>query len=293
MPLLVIVERGQQYTYQVNKDEFTIGRSDRADLVLADRFASRVHAVITTDGKHYYITDRGSANGTLLNKTRISSVPAKLRHGDQIRVAGTVIRFIDHDMDTGEYDMVAAPPSPMTDLARNTTIDMEAVRPDQIDGQGGGPDSVPTPAPSTINTRRVQYHHVFISHATPDDEYVNKLASDLQRHTGFTGWVDHRMSEPGADWISVVELALEHADVMIVVLSPHSVDSRYVRAEWNHFLNARKPIFPLKIAECRVPLFLRTLQVLDLTQQPPGVMQPFFEAVKHELNTLNQTQNQS
>lgn len=271
MPLLVIVEQGQQYTYRIEKQEFLIGRSERADLVLTDRLASRIHASITTDGTHYFVADRSSTNGTWLNKSLLDDVPTRLVHGDRVRVARTVLRFLDHAADTGEYDIVEVNGDPAPHSETHTPVNLRPMDPDAL-------------SENSIGTRRVPFQKVFISHATEDDEFVDQLAVDLQRNTGVAGWVDHKIIETG-DWTTLVELALERASVMIVVLSPAAVESPYVKAEWNHFLKSKKSIFPLRIEHCRIPLFLNTYQVLDLTQlTPDAALTRLFDAVKDALN---------
>lgn len=276
MPLLVVVESGQQYTYRIEKQEFLIGRSERADLVVTDRLASRIHASITTDGTHYFVADRNSTNGTWLNKALIDDVPTRLYHGDRVRIARTVLRFLDHEADTGEFEMVQIDDEPAYSGETHTPVNLQPLRPDH------------TPETS-IGTRRVPFHHVFISHATEDDAFVDQLAAELQQRTGSTGWVDHKIIETG-DWTNIVEMALERASVMIVVLSPHAIDSPYVKGEWNHFLKSKRPIFPLKIEDCRTPLFLNTYQVLDLTVlTPEEALKRLFVAVQDELNQINES----
>lgn len=53
------------------KNRITIGRSEENDVVLADQWVSRLHAVIQRRGARYYIEDH-SSNGTTLDKVRIT-----------------------------------------------------------------------------------------------------------------------------------------------------------------------------------------------------------------------------
>ncbi len=67
-----------------------MGRDNTCDLVLADRSVSRRHALIlgTTDAP--FIRDLGSANGTYLNRQRVTREVA-LEAGDRIQIGTTVL----------------------------------------------------------------------------------------------------------------------------------------------------------------------------------------------------------
>lgn len=72
----------------------TIGRSARNDLCVEDPFASRLHAEVRRRGDGYWISDLGSANGTMVNGVRVTS-PAPLRDRDLIRIGETEIEYAD------------------------------------------------------------------------------------------------------------------------------------------------------------------------------------------------------
>ena len=67
----------------------TIGRSPKADIVLEDERASRLHCGIRLIDDEYHVKDLASKNGTYLNDERIEADVLKV--GDKIRVGGTVI----------------------------------------------------------------------------------------------------------------------------------------------------------------------------------------------------------
>jgi len=72
----------------------TIGRSARNDLCVEDPFASRLHAEVRRKGDTYWISDLGSANGTMLNGTRLRN-PAQLNDRDQVRIGETEIEYTE------------------------------------------------------------------------------------------------------------------------------------------------------------------------------------------------------
>lgn len=70
----------------------TIGRSARNDLCVEDPFASRLHAEIRRRGDAFWISDLGSANGTLINGLRLTA-PVQLNDRDIVRIGETEIEY--------------------------------------------------------------------------------------------------------------------------------------------------------------------------------------------------------
>jgi pSer/pThr/pTyr-binding forkhead associated (FHA) protein len=68
-----------------------IGRGADADIQISDRKASRRHASILYSGSEFRIRDEGSANGTLLNGSKVTEYV--IRDGDELVVGETVMRF--------------------------------------------------------------------------------------------------------------------------------------------------------------------------------------------------------
>jgi hypothetical protein len=72
----------------------TIGRSGENDVILQAKTVSRDHAVLTYTEGRWYVEDRGSANGTFVNGSRLPfGVPHPLRHGDRIGLGAETLVF--------------------------------------------------------------------------------------------------------------------------------------------------------------------------------------------------------
>ncbi len=71
-------------------DVTVLGRSDEADLVLDDPYASDFHMRLVAQENAMMLHDLGSTNGTYVNGRRVT-VPTELRRGDNIQVGKTVI----------------------------------------------------------------------------------------------------------------------------------------------------------------------------------------------------------
>jgi CRP-like cAMP-binding protein len=100
---------------------------------------------------------------------------------------------------------------------------------------------------------------VFVSYARLDQAFVLRLVQDLRR-AGIDLWLDQREIGAGSWWTDAIEQALEDCTLMVLVLSPNSVDSRVVTDEWHYFLEESKPIVPVIFQPCRVPFRLRRIQ---------------------------------
>lgn len=81
--------------HEIKKFPFIIGKSGAdVDLKLDNAVVSRFHAVITYDGKKYYIEDMNSKNGTFVNGKRIEPYKkAKISDGDDVSFANLAYEF--------------------------------------------------------------------------------------------------------------------------------------------------------------------------------------------------------
>lgn len=107
---------------------------------------------------------------------------------------------------------------------------------------------------------------IFISHSSKDDRFVDNIRRDLHRR-GYRTWVDHHDIPTGELWDKVVDKALHDSDAMLLVLTPASMNSKEVDIEWREFRTLEKPIFPLRLQECPIPLLIRHLQYIDFSDE--------------------------
>mgnify|MGYP000972670911 CR=1 FL=1 len=69
----------------------TVGRSPDCDIFLDDVTVSRSHAIVTRDGTRFLLEDRGSLNGTFLNRRRIEI--GELEDGDELQIGKYRLTF--------------------------------------------------------------------------------------------------------------------------------------------------------------------------------------------------------
>jgi pSer/pThr/pTyr-binding forkhead associated (FHA) protein len=92
--LLLRKENGSTQTMRLEGDYWILGRDEGCDVTVEDPKASREHCEIYHKQKKYFITDKNSSNGTLLNYKKIT--PAKeypLKSGDQIQIGKILFIF--------------------------------------------------------------------------------------------------------------------------------------------------------------------------------------------------------
>lgn len=127
-------------------------------------------------------------------------------------------------------------------------------------------------------------YDVFISYARHDgSQLANRLAQDL-RAIGLHVFWDQDSIPAGANWEDTLDNALDSADTILVVLTPYSVASEEVTAEWRPMLSKGKAIIPLMHLPCEVPRRLSMRQYIDF-QNPSNYQVALAELVDAINNT--------
>lgn len=85
---------------------------------------------------------------------------------------------------------------------------------------------------------------VFLSYSRTDADFTARLAADL-RQMGVDCWLDVDRIAPGADWTDAIWTGLKACDVMLLTISPDSMQSQQVANEWKYYVTTNRPIIPL------------------------------------------------
>src|SRR6266566_6042748 len=103
---------------------------------------------------------------------------------------------------------------------------------------------------------------LFISYSRQDEEFVRKLATDLDQ-LGAEVWIDLDDIPAGMKWSTAIAQGLKEAEIMIVVISPTSMTSRNVEDEWQYFRDHDKPLMPVLWLPAEVHFQLSRIEFID------------------------------
>ncbi len=105
---------------------------------------------------------------------------------------------------------------------------------------------------------------IFISYSRKDTDFVRKLAGDLES-AGYDVWWDITDLRGGDDWVSMIPAAIAASQYVIVVLTPNSIESAWVRKEYTQALSLRKKIIPIMLVQCAIPFSLNTINFVNFS----------------------------
>src|SRR5262245_23698983 len=108
---------------------------------------------------------------------------------------------------------------------------------------------------------------VFISYSSKDRKQAQCIA-ELLIEGHHQVWFDEWSIDPGESIPIKIQSGIEDADFVVVLLSQHAVESRWVEREWMmaywDSINANHVrLIPVLLSLCRLPKFLETIKYID------------------------------
>lgn len=113
---------------------------------------------------------------------------------------------------------------------------------------------------------------IFLSHSDKDRRFASSLAEVLRRHN-IPVWYSRSNLVGAQQWHDEIGAALERCNWFVLVLSPDSIKSRWVKHELLFALDNRRyngKIVPLLLKPCKYTKLswtLPTFHVIDFTQK--------------------------
>ncbi len=96
----------------------------------------------------------------------------------------------------------------------------------------------------------------FVCHAHEDAEFAHRLANDLQQN-GWRAWIAPDSIRPGEMWGEGIDRGMDESGVLVLALTPRSVQSPWVRKETYVAIQlesqGRIKFIPLEVEPCDVP----------------------------------------
>ena len=107
---------------------------------------------------------------------------------------------------------------------------------------------------------------VFLSYSESDREYAGLLSSELSKR-GYKVWDSRDELFPGDNWALKIGEALQKSKAMVVLISPDSMKSEWVRSEIQYAIGDQsyeKRMFPVVVKRTSgIPWILRKLNLID------------------------------
>ena len=126
---------------------------------------------------------------------------------------------------------------------------------------------------------------IFLSYAREDLERARSIAAALEAE-GWSVFWDRRIP-PGRSFEDYIEERIKASRVVMVLWSPHSVASSWVRIEAAHGRDRRPPaLIPILIAPAAIPFSFQHLQAADFCAWQPGDRGVEFLVLLSSIETL-------
>jgi hypothetical protein len=124
---------------------------------------------------------------------------------------------------------------------------------------------------------------VFISYSHKDTDFVRDLVKPLEAE-GFSVWWDHTIP-PGKTWDDVIARGIREAKACIIVWSPNSVISDWVKEEATLAKEGGKYL-PIQIGADLPPMGFRRIQAADLRSWNGNAQDPQWRLLMTEITNL-------
>jgi adenylate cyclase len=124
---------------------------------------------------------------------------------------------------------------------------------------------------------------VFVSYARTDKERVAPIVTAIEAK-GWSVWWDPEIS-PGQQFDDQIEAEMNVAKCVLVVWTPTSVASRWVRGEAREAAD-RGILVPVRFEEARLPMDVRALHTTDLDNWGDNPGSPAFQEVLRALGSM-------
>jgi len=124
---------------------------------------------------------------------------------------------------------------------------------------------------------------VFLSYTQAEQDFARALSQELTRR-GLEVWSDEQEILPGDNWGSSIAEALKKSKALVVLISPESMRSKFVRSEIQYALGElsyEQRIFPVMVEETSsVPWILSKFKILNASAGAARVSDAIADALK-------------
>lgn len=104
--------------------------------------------------------------------------------------------------------------------------------------------------------RQYNPRQIFISYASQDVVFAQRLANDLQK-AEWPVWIAPNSIHSGEKWVDAINRGLENSGIFVLVLTSNAVSSKWVKAEANAAISLENQgkirFYPLLLESCQAP----------------------------------------
>ena len=110
-------------------------------------------------------------------------------------------------------------------------------------------------------------YDVFISYSSSDNEIASLVEAGLRKNNIERIWRDKKAIEGGDSFLEEIIKGIDNSNVFLIVLTPESEDSQWVRRELTYAISNNKTIIPYKIGKYEsnaiIKFALNVVQIVD------------------------------
>lgn len=137
-------------------------------------------------------------------------------------------------------------------------------------------------------TKVTSKKNIFLCHASDDKPFVRTVGADLVRH-GHSVWIDEFEIRVGDSIVDKINSATSEADALILFISESSMDSDWVKREWNSAL-ARSlsgqeiSVLPVLIEDAHIPAIMTDIKYADFRKSYSSGLDSLLIALNNNLS---------
>jgi hypothetical protein len=124
--------------------------------------------------------------------------------------------------------------------------------------------------------------YIFFSYSWKELETAERLVRKLEAQ-GHRVWFDKQEIKGGENWLKELETGLQAVDLVMLLLSPASAASEWVRDELTFARNLRKTVIPYMIETAGMPFVLQTIQPINATEDEKIAFEQLVSAIENAM----------
>ena len=102
---------------------------------------------------------------------------------------------------------------------------------------------------------------IFVSYSSKDQTFVDQLYARL-KESGHYVWLNTESIPKGEHWHDEMSKGLQETDILILVVSPDAMASKWVTEEWHTILQAQKKVIPILYRSGKTPKAIARLEMI-------------------------------